>query len=194
MHATFATRTPRAHTTRPFARQHGRSTRLHVPQVTRHTHHVDSRSQPLPVGQCPCAARRILLIVPESSAASHKCRFHVRHFGRVFVLPYKIIGTVDQCASGGLVVYSTLKHDDAARHHTSARRWGACKQAAGAIMLTASVPADAAACGRKVFPLCRTYMPTLTLAARNAFQFHGLDQSCARPGGNRRLHRAVDTA
>ena len=31
----------------------------------------------------------ILLSVQESSAASHKCRFRVRHFGRVFALPYK---------------------------------------------------------------------------------------------------------
>ena len=30
-----------------------------------------------------------LLSTQESSAASQKCRFRVRHFGRVFVLPYK---------------------------------------------------------------------------------------------------------
>ena len=31
----------------------------------------------------------MMLCVEESLAASHKCHFRVRHFGRVFALPYK---------------------------------------------------------------------------------------------------------
>ena len=32
---------------------------------------------------------RVCCVVKESSAASHRCHFRVRHFGRLFTLPYK---------------------------------------------------------------------------------------------------------
>ena len=79
---------PHAHSTCPFARRHGQCTHLHTAQVTRHAG--------IPaVDQWPHLACHnllsfcSLLSTQESSAASQKCRFRVRHFGRVFVLPYE---------------------------------------------------------------------------------------------------------
>ena len=48
---------------------------------------------------CNPLLSRILLSTPESSAASHKCRFRVRRFGRVFALPYKRPLTSSRCST-----------------------------------------------------------------------------------------------
>ena len=83
-----APHTPHAHSTCPFARRHGQCTK--PAHSTSHTArgHDCCRS----IAHLACHSLLSfwsLLRTQESSAASHKCRFRVRHFGRVFVLPYK---------------------------------------------------------------------------------------------------------
>ena len=98
MHALCTTRasTVQARSACPFARRHDRSSHLHVSVELRapysHNHMV--------VHMCHACLAFSLLHLPnaqESSAASHKCHFCVRRFGRVFELPYKFNAVV-QCA------------------------------------------------------------------------------------------------
>ena len=87
-----APRAPQARSACPFARRHDRSSHLHVsvaePRAPySHDHMI--------VPMCHACLAFSLLHLPtaqESSAAFHtECHFCVRHFGRVFDLPYKLI-------------------------------------------------------------------------------------------------------
>jgi hypothetical protein len=65
---------------------------------TRHTGHDRSRST-ANLARHSLLSFRILLSTQESLAASNKCHFRVRCFGRVFALPYNKGSRADQCVS-----------------------------------------------------------------------------------------------
>ena len=81
-------RAPHAHSTCPFARRHGQCTRLRTAQVTWHAG-MTAVDQLAHLACHSLLSFWNLLSTQESSAASHKCHFRVRHFGRVFDLPFK---------------------------------------------------------------------------------------------------------
>ena len=93
MHAARASRTS-CRTTRTYSRRYGRGTRLHAPCVP-HAH--DTPHPPydrtLHIAHWHGPLFWHLLCVKQSSAASHKCHYCVRHFGRVFISPYKTPST-----------------------------------------------------------------------------------------------------
>ena len=62
---------------------------------------------------CNPLLSRILLSTPESSAASHKCRFRVRRFGRVFALPYKRPLTSSRCSTRSAAQCSAMQRNAA---------------------------------------------------------------------------------
>ena len=83
-----ALRAPQAHSTCRFECPHSGSTHLHV-VVEPHAPHSHDH---MIVCMYHAGSAFLLLHLPtpkESSVASHKCHFRVRHFGRVFSLPYK---------------------------------------------------------------------------------------------------------
>ena len=83
-----APHTPHAHSTCPFAHRHGQCTRLRTAQVTWHAG-MTAVDQLAHLACHSLLSFWNLLSTQESSAASHKCHFRVRHFGRVFDLPFK---------------------------------------------------------------------------------------------------------
>jgi hypothetical protein len=79
----------------------------HAAQVMRQTYH-DHMSALHQLHLAHISPVHDLPSVQESSAASYKCHFCVRHFGRVFDLPYKMLLTQLHCSPWVCLVWPTL--------------------------------------------------------------------------------------